>query len=132
MRSTIFAAIGVGAMVLAGCDDKGDAISAPNRPFASVRFINAVPDTLVTDWRFIDQVEQSPYEVGFAFRAMTDYQGVGPGSRHFRIFPGTNDNTTQNFLIDQNIDFVANRSYTLIHTGRSREEIGRASCRERE
>ena len=120
MRFTLFAGLGISAMLLAGCDDDGDAIVAPNRPRASVRFINAVPDTVVTDWRFIDRLENTPYEVGFAFRAQTDYQGIAPGARPLRIFPGTNDTSTKNFLIEQTIDFVANRNYTLIHTGFSR------------
>jgi hypothetical protein len=51
---------------------------------------------------------------------MTDYQGVAPGSRPFKIFPGTNNSTTQNALIDQTVVFTANQSYTLIHTGFSR------------
>src|SRR5687768_6559754 len=51
---------------------------------------------------------------------MTDYQGVAPGSRPFKIFPGTNDLNTQNALIDQTLVFERDKSYTLIHTGFSR------------
>lgn len=120
MRLTLFAVLGAGAISLAGCDEKGGAILSPDRPLASVRFINAVPDTLVTDWRFIDQLEHSPYEVGFAFRSLTDYQGVAPGARVFRVFPGTNDLTTQNALIAETLTFLPDQSYTLIHTGFSR------------
>src|SRR5687768_15374697 len=120
MRFTLFAALGVSALVLAGCDEKGDAIVAPDRPRAAARFINAVPDTLVTDWRFVDQLELSPYEVGFTFRQMTDHQAAAPGSRPVKIFPGTNNMSTQNALIDQTVVFTANQSYTLIHTGFSR------------
>src|SRR5687767_9197445 len=116
MRFTLFAALGVSALMLAGCDEEGDVVVAPDRPRAAIRFINAIPDTVVTDWRFVDQLELSPYEVGFTFRQMTDYQGVAPGSRPFKIFPGTNDLNTQNALIDQTLVFERDKSYTLIHT----------------
>src|SRR5687767_12127224 len=120
MRSTLLAALSLGAVLLTGCDDDGDVIVAPDRPRASVRFINAVPDTVVSDWRFIDQIVDSPYEVGFAFRAMTDYQGAAPGTRPFRVFPGTDNSSTQNALIAQDVTIAANTNYSFIHTGFSK------------
>jgi hypothetical protein len=117
MRSTLLAALSLGAVLLTGCDDEGDVIVAPDRPRASVRFINAVPDTVISDWRFIDQLPDTPYELGFAFRTMTDYQGAAPGTRPFRIFPGTDNEATQNALIAQDVTLTANTNYTFIHTG---------------
>jgi hypothetical protein len=56
---------------------------------AFVRYINALPDTLATSVRFIDQVEFSPQTwVAVPFRGLGggNYQGTQAGSRTFRIF----------------------------------------------
>jgi len=45
-----------------------------------------VADTSPTDWRFVDQIEYSPTNIGLAFRSFSPYQPTAPGPRHLRIF----------------------------------------------
>ena len=109
--------------VLGACEDPTgeDAILAPTPALAYTRFVNAIPDTGGTDWRFIDQLEYSPVEFGMAFRSFSPYAGTAPGSRHLRIFPtSTNITITQQHFIDTNITFEAGKYYTIIHRGFTR------------
>ena len=121
MRSSRFTALVIGAVFVAGCSDDPDVVVTPDSPKAVVRFINAVPDTLGSDWRFIDQVTLSPVELGLGFRGIGPYQAAAPGARPLRVFPATSDLSTQNFFIDQTINLEANKRYTLAHIGMSRE-----------
>jgi hypothetical protein len=88
---------------------------------ALTRFVNAVPDTGPTDWRFIDQLEFSPVMLGMRFRDFSPYQQTAPGQRHLRVFPTSTDiNVTQQFFIDATITLEAGKYYTIIHQGFSR------------
>jgi hypothetical protein len=120
MRSSWFTVLATGVVVVAGCKDDPKAITAPDAPRAVVRFINAVPDTLGTDWRFIDRLTGSPVELALGFRSVGPYQAAAPGSRPLRVFPATTDLSTQNFFVDQAVTLDANKRYTLAHVGMSR------------
>ena len=61
MRLSRFAILGAAVTAMIGCSEPSDGPTTPNTPpLAFVRYINAVPDTLNTTVRFIDQVEYSP------------------------------------------------------------------------
>ena len=117
----------IGAILLAGCNDGGsDVILAPKVPLAYTRFVNAVPDTQPTDWRFIDQLENSPTAIGLQFRGFTPYQATAPGARKLRVFPAdTNINVVQQMLIDTTITLQADTYYTLVHLGNARGNADR-------
>ena len=113
--------------LLGACKDPGgeNVILAPNRPLAYTRFVNAVNDTGPTDWRFIDQIDESPYEFGLEFRGFSPYQGTAPGVRHLRIFPTSTDIlVTQRHFIDTLITLDPDTYYTIIHMGASRAAPG--------
>ena len=58
MRLSRFALLGVAVSAMVGCSEPSDGPTTPNTPpLAYVRYINAVPDTLNTTVRFIDQIE---------------------------------------------------------------------------
>ena len=121
MRSSWFTVLAAGAAgLVVGCKDDPSAVVTPDTPRAIVRFINAVPDTLGTDWRFIDRLTGSPVELALGFRGVGPYQAAAPGSRPLRVFPATTDLSTQNFFIDQAVTLDANKRYTLAHVGMSR------------
>lgn len=109
-------------LAVAACGgDDGVGVQGGMEPTASVRFINAVPDTGTVDLRFVDRVENLPTLQGVAFRAASGfYQGVVAGARPARIFPNsTNPVVTQVFLIDQTINLAADTRYTLVYAGRA-------------
>jgi hypothetical protein len=123
-RTALRALVAATALVGA-CDDPGTEPELPPKvPLAYVRFVNAVPDTIPTDWRFIDQVEYSPAFFRMAFRSATPYQGAQAGNRHLRIFPDTNDiNVTKQFFIDTVLALAADTYYTIVHLGNTRPGV---------
>jgi hypothetical protein len=121
MNVTRFGAALAGVLLVAGCKKDGGPFLAPIEPLAYTRFIAAVPDTSPMDWRFIDDIKNSPFALGLAFRGFTPYQATTPGPRHLRIFPTSTDiNITSQIVIDTTITFEANKYYTLIHVGLAR------------
>lgn len=127
MTSRYLAFVFAGGLLVAACADGGDdVILAPKVPLAYTRFLNAVPDTQPTDWRFIDQLDNSPTSIGLAFRSFSPYQATAPGARKLRIFPAdTNVNVVQQMLIDTTITLTAGAYYTLVHLGNARGNADR-------
>ena len=101
-----------------GCHGDGGVSLAPTVPLAYTRFVHAVADTGATDWRFIDQLENSPVAFGLAFRGLTPYQATAPGDRRLRVFPtSTNIDVTSRFLIDTILHLENDTYYTIVHVG---------------
>lgn len=121
MKFLRFALLSAGAMALAGCDSDDGPIVAPEVPLASTRFVNAMPDTGATDWRFIDQLENSPVALGLAFRGVSPYQATAPGQRPLKVFVTSDDiQQTQKTFIDSTLTFTAGSRYTLMQVGMTR------------
>jgi len=127
MRLSRFVILGAAVSAMVGCSEPSDAPTLQNLPpLAFVRYINAVPDTLNTTVRFIDQVEFSPMTfVNVPFRGLGQgsYQPTQAGARRFRVFTFSGDvsvagNST--ILVDTTITFEAGRFYTLLHLGYAR------------
>ncbi len=132
MKLQRLALLAVAGSVLAACTsgDTGPTTISPGA-VASVRYINAIPDTNKTDFRFVDQVAGSPYFGQLAFRDISAYQPVAAGARHIRIFSvdprvdaGTANEAditvvSQTF-VDTTLTFQAGVYYTIIHAGYSR------------
>lgn len=128
MRLSHFASLGLALAVFAGCSEPSDDPTTPNiPPLAYVRYINAVPDTLNTTVRFIDQLEYSPFTfVNVPYRGLGQggYQGAQAGTRKLRVFTAdavnytTAGNTT--ILVDTSVVLEAGKYYTLLHTGYAR------------
>jgi hypothetical protein len=128
MKSYKILTLGLAVVALAACsDDDGVVGPAREEPKALVRFINAVPDTGVVDFRFIDNLENLPTFLGVPFRASSGvYQSVGVGTRPVRVFPNSSDPVAaQRFLIDTTITLTAGSRYTFIYAGRARGNADR-------
>ena len=111
-------------MLAVGCKKDDGPFFAPQVPLAYTRFINAIPDTAGVDFRFIDYLENSPFEIQMQFRGFTPYQGTAPGARHLRAFadPGgspTLSDVTQ-ILLDETVTLEAGKYYSLVAVGYSR------------
>ena len=128
MRLSRISLLGVAVSTMVGCGEASNEPTTPNTPpLAFVRYINAVPDTLNTTLRFIDQVAYSPMSfANVAFRGLGQgsYQPTQAGSRKFRVFTAdvTNYSTAGNtqILVDTTIIFEAGKYYTLLHLGYAR------------
>ena len=123
MKSYKILSLGLAAFALAACsDDDGVVGPVQEEPKALIRFINAVPDTGVVDFRFIDKLENLPTFLGVPFRASSGmYQPIDPGTRPVRIFVNSTDPVAaQRLLIDTTITLTAGSRYTLIYAGRAR------------
>lgn len=127
MRLTKFAPLGLALVALAACGEASNDPTTPDTPsLAFVRYINAVPDTLNTTVRFIDQVAYSPMTfVNVPFRGLGqgNYQPTQVGARRFRVFTFNSDFSAAgntNILVDTTITFEAGKYYTLLHAGFAR------------
>lgn len=84
MRTKFLPVAALLALGAACADDSTSGTPTNPGPRAFVRFVNAIPDTVAVDIRFIDQLEQPVPSI--AFRTFTPYQPVTAGSRQIRVF----------------------------------------------
>jgi hypothetical protein len=131
MKFSRFTLLAIAAMASVGCQtDDGSLKPTEIPPLAFVRYINALPDTLATTVRFIDQVEFTPMTfVAVPFRGLGggNYQGAQAGTRSFKVFTyqivGGNlapaaGNTVE--LGEASHNFEAGKYYTVIINGFAR------------
>lgn len=98
-------------------------------PTAGVRFINAVPDTMALDFRFVDLVESNAhFRIAFRNNVVTtggvpastqiQYKGARAGARQFRIFLNdTLQSVASTVVKDSTLNLVAGTNYTVILWG---------------
>jgi len=115
----------VGALMAVGCSEDDGPFFAPQVPLAYTRFINAIPDTVSVDFRFVDLLEYSPGGTQIAFRGFTPYQGTAPGARHLKVFTDWGGDSvflrhTTEVILDETPTFEANKYYTVVAVGYSR------------
>jgi hypothetical protein len=127
MRLSRFGLIAAAALASIACQTEDGALKPTELPpLAFVRYINALPDTLATTVRFIDQVEFSPQTwAGVPFRGLGggNYQGTQAGSRRFRVFSfNANATTAGNTAVlgEATHNFEAGKYYTVLHSGFAR------------
>jgi len=131
MKCSRFTLLAIAALASVGCQtDDGSLKPTEIPPLAFVRYINALPDTLATTVRFVDQVEFTPQTfVAVPFRGLGggNYQGAQAGNRSFKVFTyqivGGNlapaaTNTVELGAATHN--FEAGKYYTVIFSGFAR------------
>jgi hypothetical protein len=103
---------------VAACDEGSDPFPVETVPLAAIRFINAVPDTMALDYRFVDFLTNAGF-FDAAFRgALQLYQPIEAGSHTFKVFLSSTDVTvTSNFVNETTFDFAEGGYYTIIHSG---------------
>src|SRR5581483_4366248 len=109
----------VSVLAAACSSDTGPHVNGACTSCAYVRYVNAVPDTNGTDFKFVDQLNGSPYYGQLQFRDIAAYLGVEAGNRHIRIFSvdptgqQTSDKAENNItvvsqvFVDTTINFTA-------------------------
>lgn len=125
MKLSRLAALALAGLGLAACAEDEGPITPPTVPLAFVRYVHAIPDTGVVDFRMYDQLENSLNVVDAGYRSVSPYQGVStaPGARKIRVFArgtSTDINQVQQTLVDTALTFEANKYYTILHTGFAR------------
>ena len=122
MRLTRMVLLAAGLAALTACDS--DEVTTPNLPpLGSVRFINAVNDTLAVDIRAVDQVEFSPVVSDLRYRQGTNHQPIEAKSRQFRVFATSRTiGVTSVPLLDATVDVAANSRVTLLLVGNARDK----------
>jgi len=125
MRVTRIGLALVGALLAVGCDRDDGPFFAPQVPLAYTRFINAIPDTVSADFRFVDLLEYSPFAVQLPYRGFTPYQATAPGARHLKVFtnPGGDSIYLRHVtavLAEETPTFEAGKYYTIAVVGFSR------------
>ena len=125
MRVTRIGLALVGALMAVGCEKDDGPFFAPQVPLAYTRFINAIPDTTAVDFRFVDQVEYSPFAIQLAFRGFTPYQGTAPGARELKVWSNWGGDSVYIRHVTQQIlaetpTFEAGKYYTIVAVGYAR------------
>ena len=116
------------ALGVIGCKTDNGALDANTIPaLGYVRYINALPDTMNTTVRWVDYIEYTPQTfINVAYRGIGQglYQGIKPGSRHFKVFNSDQVNFSvagnTAVLADTSITFEAGKYYTMVFTGYAR------------
>lgn len=131
MRRTI--AIPVFCLAAAGaCSTPELTVTTEDIPTAGVRFIHAVPDTGVMDFRFVDIVESNAhYSIAFRNNPVTSagvtsstqiqYKNTRAGSRRFKIFmSGSTAAIASTVVKDTTVTIEAGKLYTAMLWGNAR------------
>ncbi len=119
----VYRLLPVAAMALAACS--GDSISklvTPD-PHAAIRWINAVPDTMPMDYRFVDVVTNAN-AASIPYRGTSgSYVQLPPGSHRIRVFlagtttAGNGPSLVSTVVLDTTFTFTVNHYYTILHEG---------------
>ena len=92
-------------------------------PFSSIRWVNAVPDTVAMDYRIVDYPSNAS-EPNLAFRASSgNWRNLPPGTHHIRVFftnttaAGTDVSVVSQVFVDTTLTFDVGKKYTILHYG---------------
>ncbi len=118
MRLLRLAPLAALAASVAGCEKGTEGTPFEPDPVASVRFVNAVPDTMPMDYRFVDFVTNAGM-FGAAFRTnQAQYAAVVAGQHTIRVFlSDSNISVAQTVVNETTFEFAQGKLYTFIHSG---------------
>jgi hypothetical protein len=92
-------------------------------PFTSIRWVNAVADTVAMDYRIVDMASNAS-EPNLAFRASSgNWRNLPPGSHHIKVFftnttvAGTDVSVVGQVIVDTTLTFEVGKKYTILHYG---------------
>ena len=110
----------VALLVALGCA-KDATFEEPLPEYASIHWVNAVPDTGQQDMRIIDITENAGlFDANYRGSNMF-YQSIRSGTRTYRIFNSSTDPViAQQILLEGTLDLAPDQGYTVIHSGFAR------------
>ncbi|MDH3291175.1 MAG: DUF4397 domain-containing protein [Gemmatimonadota bacterium] len=100
------------------CDKGTETTPFEPVPLAAVRFVNAVPDTMAMDYRFVDLVTNSGmFDASFRDR-QEHYLPIEAGSHTFRVFLSSSDQAVATTVVNETtFSFADGGRYTVLHGG---------------
>jgi uncharacterized protein DUF4397 len=117
----LMAGIAVAGLSACGSDSVSKVV-APD-VFSSIRWVNAVADTVAMDYRIVD-VPTNASEPNLAFRASSgNWRNLPPGAHHIKVFftnttaAGTDVSVVSQVFVDTTLTFEAGKKYTILHYG---------------
>jgi hypothetical protein len=117
----LIAGFAVAAATACGGDNKTSIVSPD--PFSSIRWVNAVPDTVAMDYRIVDYPSNAS-EPNLAYRASSgNWRNLPPGSHHIKVFftnttaAGTDVSVVSQTFVDTTLTFEVGKKYTILHYG---------------
>jgi hypothetical protein len=109
------------ALLLASGCAKDATFEEPLPEFASIHWVNAVPDTGQQDMRIVDIPENAGLFDANYRGANMFYQAIRSGTRTYRIFNSSTDPAiSQQVLLEGTLDLAPDQAYTVIHAGFAR------------
>ncbi len=117
----LMAGITVAGLSACGSDSVSKVV-APD-VFSSIRWVNAVSDTVAMDYRIVD-VATNASEPNLAFRASSgNWRNLPPGAHHIKVFftnttqAGTDVSIVSQVFVDTTLTFEEGKKYTILHYG---------------
>jgi hypothetical protein len=110
-------------VAVAACSDDPVSKAVSPAPFTSIRWVNAVADTVAMDYRIVD-VPSNASEPNLPFRASSgNWRNLPPGAHHIKVFftnttaAGTNVSVVSQVFVDTTLTFEEGKKYTVLHYG---------------
>ena len=110
-------------VAVTACSDDPLSTEVAPAPFTSIRWVNAVPDTVAMDYRIVDYPSNAS-EPNLAFRASSgNWRNLPPGAHHIKVFftnttqAGTNVSVVSQTFVDTTLTFDEGKKYTILHYG---------------
>lgn len=123
MHFTRMLVAGLAVTGLVACSEDPVSKFVTPEPFASIRWVNAVADTVAMDYRIVDHASNAS-EPNLAFRASSgNWRNLPPGAHQIKVFftnttaAGTNTSVVSQVIVDTTLTFEVGRKYTIVHYG---------------
>jgi hypothetical protein len=123
MRFSRFLIAGIAVAGVSACgSDVTTRVITPD-PFSSIRWVNAVADTVAMDYRIVD-VASNASEPNLAYRASSgNWRNLPPGAHRIKVFftnttaAGNDVSIVSQFFVDTTLTFEVGKKYTILHYG---------------
>jgi hypothetical protein len=123
MHFTRMLVAGLAVTGLVACSEDPVSKFVTPEPFASIRWVNAVADTVAMDYRIVDHPSNAS-EPNLPFRASSgNWRNLPPGAHQIRVFftnttaAGTDVSVVSQVIVDTTLTFEVGRKYTIVHYG---------------
>ncbi len=118
--------VGSALLAIVACSDDPVSTVVTPAPSAAIRWVNAVPDTVAMDYRFVSYPSNAS-EPSLAFRRSSgNWRIIPEGSHRVRVFftnttdAGSDPSIVSQFFVDTSLALAADKKYTAVHYGNTK------------